>query len=66
MHHLNGFQEAKTYLYIIHWKYGRNIKFMDLVSDRTLETTAWKWVHSHTQFLKIWLQITDTMCYNSI
>ena len=40
MHYLNGFQEAKTYLYIIHWKYGRNMKFMDLVSDRMLETIA--------------------------
>ena len=35
MHYLNGFQEAKTYLYIGHWKYGRNMTFMDLVSDRT-------------------------------
>ena len=40
MHFLNGFQEAKTYLYITHWKYGRNMKFMDLVSDRMLETIA--------------------------
>ena len=63
MHFLNGFQEAKTYLYISHWKYGRNMTFMDLVSDRTLEIIACKWVHSHTQHLKIWLQIRDTMCF---
>ena len=40
MHYLNGFQEAKTYLYIVHWKYGRNMTFMDLFFDRTLETIA--------------------------
>ena len=40
MHILSGFQEANTYLYIAHWKYGRNMTFMDLVSDRTLETIA--------------------------
>ena len=27
--------------------------FMDLVSDRTSVTIALKWVHSHTQLLKI-------------
>ena len=36
MNYLNDFQEAKTYLYIGHWKYGRPMTFMDLVSDRTL------------------------------
>ena len=38
MHYLNDFSELKTYLYIADWKYGRNMAFMDLVSDRTLET----------------------------
>ena len=28
------------YLYIAHWKYGRNMTFMDLVSDRTSVTIA--------------------------
>ena len=39
---LNGFQEAKTYLYIGHWKYGRNMTLMNLhlVSDRTLVAIA--------------------------
>ena len=40
MHYFNDFQEANTYLYIGHWKYGRNMTFMDLVSDRTLVTIA--------------------------
>ena len=41
MHYFNEFQEAKTYyLYIGHWKYGRNMTFMDLVSGRTLVTIA--------------------------
>ena len=40
MHYFNVFLEAKTYLYIAHWKYGRNMTFMDLVSDRTLVTIA--------------------------
>ena len=66
MHYLNFFEEAKTYLYIAHWKYGRKMTFMDLVSDRTLVTIALKWAHSHTQLLKIWLQIKDTTCYNII
>ena len=67
MHFFNDFQEAKTYLYIGHWKYGRTMTFMDLVSGRTLETIiARKLVHSHTQLLKIWLQIKDTKCYNII
>ena len=30
MHYFNVFKEAKTYLYIAHWKYGRNMTFMDL------------------------------------
>ena len=34
MLYFNDFQEAKTYLYIRHWKYGGNMTFMD--SDRTL------------------------------
>ena len=59
MHYFNDFQEAKTYLYIGHWKYGRNMALMDLVS---LVSIARKWVHSHTQLLKIWLQIKDTNC----
>ena len=29
MHYFNAFLEAKTYLYIAHWKYGRNMTFMD-------------------------------------
>ena len=40
LYYFNDFLEAKTYLYIAHWKYGRNMTFMDLVSDRTLETIA--------------------------
>ena len=40
MHYFNDFLEAKTYLYIAYRKYGRNMTFMDLVSDRTLETIA--------------------------
>ena len=40
MYYLNDFQKANTYLYMGHWKYGRNMTFMDLVSDRTLETIA--------------------------
>ena len=40
MHYFNDFQEAKTYLYIGHWKYGRNMTFMDLVSDRTFVNIA--------------------------
>ena len=40
MYNFNNFKEAKTYLYTRHWKYGRNITFMDLVSDGTLETIA--------------------------
>ena len=41
MHYFNDFQEANTNLYIVHWKYGRNMAFMDLVSsDRTLVTIA--------------------------
>ena len=40
MHYFNDVEEAKTYLYIAHLKYGRNMTFMDLVSDRTLETIA--------------------------
>ena len=36
----NDFQEANTYLYIVHWKYGRNMTLMELVSDRTLVTNA--------------------------
>ena len=43
MHYFNDFLEAKTYLYIAHWKCGRYMTFMDLVSDRTLETIAGKW-----------------------
>ena len=62
----NDFQEVKTYPYIGHWKYGRNMAFMALVPDRTLETIGLKWVHSHTQLLKIWLQIKDTKCYSII
>ena len=30
MHYINDFQEAKTYLYIGHWIYGKNMTFMDL------------------------------------
>ena len=63
---LNDVQEAKTYPYIGHWKYGRNMAFMDIVFDRTLETIGLKWVYSHTQLLKIWLQIKGTECYNII
>ena len=37
---LNDFQEAKKYLYIGHWKYGRNMIMVDVVSDRTFETIA--------------------------
>ena len=40
MHCFNKIQEAKTYLYIVHWKYGRNMTFMDLVSYGTLVKTA--------------------------
>ena len=40
IHFFYDFNEAKTYLYIAHWKYGRNMTFMDLVSDRTLATNA--------------------------
>ena len=40
MHYFNVFLEAKIYPYIAHWKYGRNMTFMVLVSDRTLETIA--------------------------
>ena len=29
MHYFNDFQEANTCLYIGHWKYGRNMTFMD-------------------------------------
>ena len=36
MHNFNDFQEAKTYPYIGHWKYVREVTFMDLVSERTL------------------------------
>ena len=64
MHNFNDFQEAKTYLYIGHWKYGRNMTFIDLVSDWMIVTIAWKWVHNHTQLLKIWLQVKDTKCYS--
>ena len=42
MHYFNVFLEAKTYLYIAHWKYGRNMTFMDLVSGRTSITIALK------------------------
>ena len=38
--YFNDFQEAKTNLYIAHWKDGRNMTFMDFVSDRTLVTLA--------------------------
>ena len=38
MHYFNDFQEAKTYLYMGHWKYGRNMTFKNLVSDRKLVT----------------------------
>ena len=40
MHYFNDSQGAKIYIYIGHWKYGRNMTFMDLVSDRTLVTIA--------------------------
>ena len=40
MHFFNDFQEAKIYLYIADWKYGRNVTFRELVSDRTLVTIA--------------------------
>ena len=40
MHYFNDFQRAKTYLYIGYWKYGKNVTFMDLLSDRKLVTTA--------------------------
>ena len=40
LHYFNDFLEAKKYLYIAHWKYVRNMTFMDLVSDRKLETIA--------------------------
>ena len=40
MNKSNDFQEAKTYLYNGHWKYGRNMTFMDLVSDRMLVKIA--------------------------
>ena len=40
MHYFNVFKEEKTYLYIARWKFGRNMTFMDLVSDRTLITIA--------------------------
>ena len=40
MHYFNDFQEAKTYLYIGQWKFGRNMTFMDLVYDRTLVKIA--------------------------
>ena len=38
--YFNDLQEAITYLYIVHWKYGRNMTFMDFVSDRKLVTIA--------------------------
>ena len=38
MNYFNDIQEAKTYLYIGHWKYDRNLTFMDLVYDRKLKT----------------------------
>ena len=40
MYYFNDFQEAKTYLYIGHWKYGRNMTFRDSVTDTTLVTIA--------------------------
>ena len=40
MHYFSVILEAKTYLYIAHWKNGRNMTFMDLVSDRTSVTIA--------------------------
>ena len=30
IHYFNAFLEAKTYLYIAHWKYGRNVTFYGL------------------------------------
>ena len=29
MHYFNDFQEAKTYLYIRHWKFGRNMTLQE-------------------------------------
>ena len=37
MHYFNVFLDAKTYLYIAHWKYGRNMTFMDLVSNNCMK-----------------------------
>ena len=62
MYYFNDFQEAKTYLHIGYWKSGRKMTFMDLVSGKTIvKKLHEKWVHSHTQFLNIWLQINDTL-----
>ena len=30
IHYFNAFSEAKTYLYIAHWKYDRNVTFYGL------------------------------------
>ena len=51
MYYFYAFQEAKEYLYIRQWKYGRNMTMVDFVSDRTLETIAWKWVDFKTPFM---------------
>ena len=37
---LMTYKRQRHTVYIAHWKYGRNMTFMDLVSDRTLVTTA--------------------------
>ena len=46
MHYFNVFLDAKTYLYIAHWKYSRNMTCMNLVSNNCMKMDPWRYTTS--------------------
>ena len=72
LHYFNDFQEAKTYLYIGHWKYGRNMTFMDFwrfvlaPADKAANNVVVAWKRYYINTLKQELSTEKTYEHNRL